>query len=334
MLFALLALLWIAVLVPGWVKRRNFHREEQNAARVQRTLHLLAETAEIAPEHRVEATAKQALAHQRILRAETKRQEAEQRARLNEAKTRQQLAELQERRAMKQQRAATRAHRLQTPAMKRIRVLCATIVIVGVLGTLTGAVLAALGQGASLLGWSVLAAALSFSGLIALAPGRLERRARQVQPIVAEHAPGQSEPVTPEHDTEAVTVAEDRAAEHAAHEAAQARAAVQAERARTRARARAEAERAARAAAERENQPDSILLSEARSNASPSPEQAVEPKRPGGTTSASPEPSRAVLDDAQRRAIQARLRGMGVVEDTTDGAPDLGEMLRRRRAAG
>ena len=57
-IFVVAAVLWTAVLVPAWVRRREFKAAEQNAVRLQRTLRVLAETAEVPTEVRVEATAR------------------------------------------------------------------------------------------------------------------------------------------------------------------------------------------------------------------------------------------------------------------------------------
>ncbi|MFC6235676.1 hypothetical protein ACFPZL_11345, partial [Leucobacter soli] len=85
-IFVVAALLWAAVLVPSWVRRREFKAAERNAVRLQRTLRVLAETAEVPTEVRVEATAREALAHERLLRTAQRQQEAERRGRLAEAR--------------------------------------------------------------------------------------------------------------------------------------------------------------------------------------------------------------------------------------------------------
>ena len=77
LIFVVAALLWVAVLVPSWVRRREFRTAEQNALRLQRTLRVLAETAEVPTEVRVEATAREALAQERLLRTAQRQQDAE-----------------------------------------------------------------------------------------------------------------------------------------------------------------------------------------------------------------------------------------------------------------
>ncbi|WP_350349347.1 hypothetical protein ABIQ69_05345 [Agromyces sp. G08B096] len=78
-LVAVAAALWIAYLLPTWLRRRQYLATERNAVRLQQTLRILAETAETPEAVTVEATAREVVAQQRILaeQAETARLEAE-----------------------------------------------------------------------------------------------------------------------------------------------------------------------------------------------------------------------------------------------------------------
>lgn len=67
LLVAVAALLWIAYLLPSWLRRRQYLATERNAVRLQQTLRILAETAETPEAVRVEATAREVVAQQRIL---------------------------------------------------------------------------------------------------------------------------------------------------------------------------------------------------------------------------------------------------------------------------
>ena len=67
LLVAVAALLWIAYLLPSWLRRRQYLATERNAVRLQQTLRILAETAETPEAVRVEATAREVAAQQRIL---------------------------------------------------------------------------------------------------------------------------------------------------------------------------------------------------------------------------------------------------------------------------
>ncbi|WP_127794052.1 hypothetical protein [Agromyces sp. LHK192] len=66
-LVAIAAALWIAYLLPSWLRQRQYVATERNAVRLQQTLRILAETAETPEEVRVEATARQVASQQRIL---------------------------------------------------------------------------------------------------------------------------------------------------------------------------------------------------------------------------------------------------------------------------
>ena len=58
-LVAAAAALWIAYLLPSWLRRRQYLDTERNAVRLQQTLRILAETAETPEAVRVEATARE-----------------------------------------------------------------------------------------------------------------------------------------------------------------------------------------------------------------------------------------------------------------------------------
>ncbi|WP_460521890.1 hypothetical protein [Humibacter antri] len=65
---ALAATLWLAYLLPTWLRRRDYLNAERNAVRLQQTLRILAETAEAPEEVRVEATARDVARQQRLLK--------------------------------------------------------------------------------------------------------------------------------------------------------------------------------------------------------------------------------------------------------------------------
>lgn len=78
---AVAAALWLAYLLPAWLRRREYISTERNAVRLQQTLRILAETAEVPQQVRVEATAREVAVQQRILRKEEERMLAEAAAR-------------------------------------------------------------------------------------------------------------------------------------------------------------------------------------------------------------------------------------------------------------
>ncbi|MGA0566827.1 hypothetical protein ACO2Q7_05810 [Rathayibacter sp. KR2-224] len=65
---ALAATLWLAYLLPTWLRRRDYLNAERNAVRLQQTLRILAETAEVPHEVRVEATAREVARQQKLLK--------------------------------------------------------------------------------------------------------------------------------------------------------------------------------------------------------------------------------------------------------------------------
>ncbi|RXZ37309.1 hypothetical protein ESO86_18470, partial [Agromyces binzhouensis] len=66
-LVAVAATLWIAYLLPSWLRRRQYLATERNAVRLQQTLRILAETAEAPEEVRTGVTAREVAAQERIL---------------------------------------------------------------------------------------------------------------------------------------------------------------------------------------------------------------------------------------------------------------------------
>ncbi|WP_449283160.1 hypothetical protein [Leucobacter sp.] len=354
-IFVIAALLWAAVLVPAWIRRREFRAAERNAARLQRTLRVLAETAEVPQEVHLEATARQALAHEKLLRTAQKRQEAERQAELAEARAVQVRAEIHAQRMQRKQAAVQRSARLRKPVVRRFRALAALGALVGLIGALVGIGFAVAGSGVAIVVWSGLVFCASLGALVLMAPGRV-----RLETIPAE----QVAPVEPASDVEQEIVAtEDAEQQAAAHAAAQQAAAARIERARALARNRAE-----RPAA-RENQPDSMLLREAREQAardrgaqgsaavsaaarpaepqrSAASEALPQPAAPGAAGSNTEAPGAEISSEgagprrapaagmsAQQRAARERLRQMGVIGDTSAGMPDLDAVLRRRRNA-
>lgn len=87
--FAIAAALWIAYLLPSWMRRREYLATERTAVRLQQTLRILAETAELPDEVRVEAKARAVAEHQKVLKkAERKALEETRAAAAAEARVR------------------------------------------------------------------------------------------------------------------------------------------------------------------------------------------------------------------------------------------------------
>lgn len=73
---AVAAGLWFLYLVPTWIRRREYLATERTATRLQQTMRILAETAEIPESVRVAATARDAARAERLLRTQQRREDA------------------------------------------------------------------------------------------------------------------------------------------------------------------------------------------------------------------------------------------------------------------
>lgn len=82
---ALAALLWLVYLVPTWFRRREYLSTERNAVRLQQTLRIMAETAELPQQVRVENSARGAAAQEKLLRAQRQHEAAVAKAQLASA---------------------------------------------------------------------------------------------------------------------------------------------------------------------------------------------------------------------------------------------------------
>lgn len=166
--WALAAVLWVAYLIPTWMRRRSYNATERNAVRLQQTLRILAETAEV-PEHvRAEATAREVALQQRRLRVTETRRRAEEKAQAMELAQAEKAAREALRRAVASARRSTR----WGPSALRWRQGAALTVLVGVVAVLVGLVMLPFGGTGvvPLVGLLLLVAGLGT--LILLAPGR------------------------------------------------------------------------------------------------------------------------------------------------------------------
>lgn len=315
-LLVALALLWVVVLVPSWAHRRQQRVATQHAARIQRTVRLLAETAELPEEHVLEANAKEAFKQQRLLKEARERQAVLDRLEREKRRAEQRLAEYEHKKEVAMHRAALRRAKLSHPRLKPVRIIAALAVVLGALGVLVGAGMAIGGLGFLTLGVSAAALALGLGTLVALAPGKAPR-ATPTAVTVAPPVPAAMPELVDFVGADEAAAAE---AARAAYVAQQEKAARERERARAMARARAQ--RAHTPA--QVNQPDSMLLREA----------SAEPEQSAPAASVQPtQPQLDVQEKSRRLRAEERLRTMGVVGDTSEGAPDLAEVLRRRRNA-
>lgn len=187
--WALAAALWVIYLVPTWLRRRSFMATERNAVRLQQTLRILAETAEV-PEHvRAEATAREVATQQRTLRATETRRRAEEKAQAMELAQ----AEKAAREALRTVAVRTRRSAQTGRSALRWRQSAASAVLLGLLGSIVGLVMLAFGGS-----WLVpviagLVFALGLATLIMLAPGR-KRAAAAPAAAATDAAPAEYRP--------------------------------------------------------------------------------------------------------------------------------------------
>jgi hypothetical protein len=304
---AVAAALWVAYLMPTWSRRRQYLAVERNAVRLQQTMRILAETAEVPEPVRLEANARTVRTQQKILAA------AEEAARL-EAKAAADAARAA-RRLAAETAAAARAPALVTPAvrMRRLRkwralsslVLLAGIVLVvaGVLPVILSGSWLMVGAGAilvvaALLSLSRLARAARAARVVAVSPVAAPIAAQRFEPVQLEESPAPVQTWTPQPLPKPLYLSRGSIAQTAmasVDAAAELR------------KAAAEAELARRAA-----------QIAARTPVTPIARPAA---RAGGGA-------------AVATTASSRFASMGIVGETEPGMTDLDAVLRRRRAVG
>ena len=190
-MLALAAGLWLVYLIPSWLRRREYLATERNAVRLQQTLRVLAETAEVPVAVRAETTARSVAQQQRTLRQaqqlaarEARAVEAAHRARQAAALRRdERIAAAQPAVAAVVSARALAARRLRRTRALTSMVLFAAVVTIGVQLVLMAATGIAAGAW-MVLAFSAVAAVSSFSLL-----GRLAAVSRARAALVAERAP-------------------------------------------------------------------------------------------------------------------------------------------------
>lgn len=73
---AIAAALWFAYFVPTWMRRREYLDTERTATRLQQTLRVMAETAELPDQVRIEVSSRDAARTERLLLAQQRRADA------------------------------------------------------------------------------------------------------------------------------------------------------------------------------------------------------------------------------------------------------------------
>jgi hypothetical protein len=296
-LIALAAVLWMVYLVPIWRRRREYLATERNAIRLQQTLRIMAHAAEVPDAVRADLTARDVAAQQRSLAARQRELAAIERARTAAAQRalRARLAE-----SAPGLMAEMDAARLGQRRLRRSRAMTSLTTLLAIVGLGVAAASAAWA-------WAGLAAFVAISGgMLLTGLARAQRRRTQVVGRAAAPAFVDLAPEAPRVPTAArrewTPVPLPKPTYLAAPVVPAGAAAPALDHAAALAAAAAEAERAQRAA----------------------------------TAASVAAPSR--MSDRTEREVErpaaSRFARMGVIEGLPGRAPDLDEVLQRRRAAG
>lgn len=162
-MIALAAVLWLVYLVPSWFRSRQYQATERNAVRLQQTLRILAETAEVPHEVRVEANARSIAEQERVLKHRATLREVE----------------------------AVPAAVRTADRIRRSRAVTALVLALSVVVAVLGGVQAASTGTWIILAGGVIASMISFAMLLKLAKAgrrlRLPRPAALVSPTLVDH---------------------------------------------------------------------------------------------------------------------------------------------------
>lgn len=336
-ILALSALLWLAYLLPTWLRRRQYLATERNAVRLQQTLRVLAETAEVPDQVRAETSARSVAEQQRALRKAAEEAEAAAKARDAAAA-----------RALPRVTATTASSPTAAMRLRRARLTTTVILAFAFVGAVVGVFQLAVAASWTLVVVSSLVAMLAVLGLQRMSRVAHARRVAQAPPRAvvrtgftdfAEHespAPqvrGEAVPWTPVPVPKPLYLSRSSApASAASPSSAAARAAAATRELQD---AAATADRALREA-HREPEVATLPVRSAAASgadaASGSTETALTPAAaPGATPTAAPT---TAPTPAPAPAPLSRFARMGIVEDAEPGMADLDAVLRRRRAVG
>ena len=341
----LAAVLWLAYLVPTWIRRREYLATERNAVRLQQTLRIMAEMAEIPDEVRVEATAKDAAVQEKIVQREMQRTMAIRRAE-EAAEARAAAHRLSESRP--KIAASVARHSVASRRLRRSRLVTTAVLVLGLIAGGFGVAVLAGGGGALLLVAGVVVAGGAVAMLAQIAQVAAARK-QLAQTLV----PTQASPVT-------VFEADARPARTAAPQVRTTWTPVPVPKPMYLERENAVAPAAARSGArdvsalaaqlrEAARMAEQTLRSEQSAPADAAAEAPAagaplgaatppaSPAEPAAAVSAVPGPAAAVSAPAPAPApapvaAESRFARMGRIDPTPSRAPDLDEVLRRRRA--
>jgi hypothetical protein len=193
---AVAAALWVAYLMPTWARRRQYLATERNAVRLQQTLRILAETAEVPEPVRLEANARTVSAQQKLLA------QAEEDARA-EAKLATDAARAARRHAAAEAAAARQLVGTAFPAspalvlrrLRRKRALSSLVLLAGLVTLASGVVPVVLDGSWLLFGIGAVAVVVAFASLARLARAARAARVVVVRPRIEHVEARRMEPV-------------------------------------------------------------------------------------------------------------------------------------------
>jgi hypothetical protein len=356
------AVLWVVYLMPAWAARRQYLATERNAIRLQQTLRILAQTAELPDEVRVEMNARSLAEAQRVARSEEAKRAAIVRA--HEAARQREIT----RRLAEQAPVLERASSVPALTAMRMRRSRLGATVLGTAGLVLALVVLVTAPGAWLLAVAGLLAAGGSAAVLAQLHQVAQARKARTAAVAPTRAPASrpattwTDPAPPLPVAEPEAPAADRtwtpgpvpkplyvarpsrpapSPETSAELAARLRERV----------AAAKAEADAEAAAMRAGETDPTLARVSRMRADVeeaaaalsshdqgrlaerlglrAPGAATPAARPAASATA---PATAADAPAAQASTPSRWAGMGVIDDDAYGQTDLDAILRRRRA--
>jgi hypothetical protein len=315
-IIALSAVLWLAYLLPTWLHRRQYMATERNAVRLQQTLRILAETAEVPDAVRAETSARSVVEQQRALRRAA--EEAEAAARARDAAAQRALPKVAPVSATSPS-AATR--------LRRTRLVATAILALALVGVVAG-----IAQVASAGAWPLLV----ISSLATMGSLAILQRMSQVAAARRLQAP-EARPRPQTGFTDFHESTEQPAAPVAEREEGESWTPVPVPKPLYLSRSQAPGPRPGAGSAPRtplspveEMRRAAAASEETLRRAHMEPEVA----RLAAEEEDAPAASAAPVAPAARTAPVSRFSRMGIVDDAEPGMGDLDEVLRRRRAVG
>ncbi|WP_206448471.1 hypothetical protein [Agrococcus sp. KRD186] len=172
--------LWVAYLVPVWTRKREYLATERNAIRLQQTLRIMAESAEAPEEVQLEADARTIAVQQKAVAKEARLKQA-----MEHAKAVARARELDEQiKAVEREvRAAVKSTVSRAQRLRRTRLACFALVVLGFVATAAGALVPGLQL---LLAVGAAVAVLGMVGLVGVnsSSARMRRVAEATAPRV------------------------------------------------------------------------------------------------------------------------------------------------------